>query len=117
MLWFAIAVSPVSHVFFVEGVLLGERTLYLPSVGAVVFFAWLRVYREATLNLGAHYGLTTQIGRKLLEAGNLRGSEGLLRQAWNEAPDVASAPALLGCALLAIGRRGADRTGAQAAAR
>ena len=54
------------------------------------------MYREVTPNLGAHYGLTTQIGRKLLEAGNLRGSEGLLQQAWKEAPDVASAPALLG---------------------
>ena len=39
VVWFAITVSPVSHVFFVAGVLLGERTLYLPSVGAVVILA------------------------------------------------------------------------------
>ena len=180
VLWFAIAVSPVSHVFFVAGVLLGERTLYLPSVGAVVILAWLlvslarrrrevgltaltlvvalmgwrswtrtptwlddgtmfetlisdyphsgrsqwlmgdiymsqgrqsealRVYREAIPNLGAHHGLTTQIGRKLLAAGNLRGAEGLLRQAWNEAPDVASAPALLGVLYSRLGD--AERT-------
>ena len=180
VLWFGITVSPVSHVFFVAGVLLGERTLYLPSVGAVVILAWLlvslarrrrdlgigaltlvvalmgwrswtrtptwlddstvfealisdyphsgrsqwlmgdtymaqgrqsealRAYREAIPNLGAHYGLTTDIGRKLLAAGNLRGAEGLLRQAWREAPDVASAPALLGVVYSQMGD--AERT-------
>jgi hypothetical protein len=43
VLWFAITVSPVSHVFFVAGVLLGERTLYLPTIGAVAILAWLLV--------------------------------------------------------------------------
>ena len=168
VLWFAITISPVSNVLFVSGVLLAERTLYLPSVGAVAILAWLLVslagrrrevgvaalalvvalmgwrswtrtptwlddstmfetlisdyphsgrsqwlmgdiymsqgrqsealdaYRAAIPNLGAHPGLSIEIGRKLLAAGNLRGAEALLRQAWSEAPDVASAPALLG---------------------
>lgn len=175
VLWFAITVSPVSHIFFVAGVLLGERTLYLPSVGAVAILAWvlvslvrrrrevglaafalvivlmgwrswtrtptwfddgtvfetliadyphsgraqwlmgdiymaqgrqseaLRVYREAIPNLGAGASLTTDIGRKLLAAGNVRGAAGLLRQAWQQAPDVASAPALLGVAYSRMG--------------
>jgi tetratricopeptide (TPR) repeat protein len=35
LLWFAAAVLPVSQVFFAAGVLLAERTLYLPSVALV----------------------------------------------------------------------------------
>ena len=33
ILWFGLAVLPVSNLFFSTGVLLAERTLYLPSVG------------------------------------------------------------------------------------
>jgi tetratricopeptide (TPR) repeat protein len=40
ILWFAVAVSPVSNVFFASGVVLAERTLYLPSVGAAIGVAW-----------------------------------------------------------------------------
>ncbi len=168
VLWFAITISPVSNVLFIAGVLLAERTLYLPSMGAVVILAWLlvslvqqrrrvglaalalvmvlggwrswtrtptwlddgtmfqtliddyphsgrsqwlmgdiymaqgqqsealRAYREAIPNLGEHYGLTLEVGRKLLAGGNLRGAEALLRKAWGEAPHLASPPALLG---------------------
>ncbi len=39
--WFVIAVSPVSNVFFASGVVLAERTLYLPSVGAAILVGWL----------------------------------------------------------------------------
>jgi len=38
--WFGIAVSPVSNVLFASGVVLAERTLYLPSVGAAIVAAW-----------------------------------------------------------------------------
>lgn len=41
VLWFLITISPVSNVLFLAGVLLAERTLYLPSVGAIVGMAWL----------------------------------------------------------------------------
>jgi tetratricopeptide (TPR) repeat protein len=41
ILWFVITISPISNVFFLAGVLLAERTLYLPSVGAVVVAGWL----------------------------------------------------------------------------
>ena len=43
VMWFVITISPISNVFFLAGVLLAERTLYLPSVGAVAVAGWLLV--------------------------------------------------------------------------
>lgn len=40
VLWFMIAISPVSNTLFLTGVLLAERTLYLPSVGLAAATAW-----------------------------------------------------------------------------
>lgn len=39
--WFVVAVAPVSNIFFASGVVLAERTLYLPSVGAAVIVGWV----------------------------------------------------------------------------
>lgn len=39
--WFAIAIAPVANVFFPSGVVMAERTLYVPSVGAAVIAGWL----------------------------------------------------------------------------
>lgn len=36
LLWVAIAIAPVANVFFVSGVTLAERSLYVPSVGAML---------------------------------------------------------------------------------
>ena len=44
LLWIPIALSPVSNVFFASGVTLAERTLYLPSVGAMIALGWLMQY-------------------------------------------------------------------------
>ncbi len=41
ILWFGVAVSPVAQVFFPTGVLLAERTLYLPSVAIALVAAGL----------------------------------------------------------------------------
>jgi protein O-mannosyl-transferase len=38
--WFGIAVSPVSNILFASGVVLAERTLYLPSAGAAIVAGW-----------------------------------------------------------------------------
>jgi Tfp pilus assembly protein PilF len=38
--WFGIAVSPVSNILFASGVVLAERTLYLPSAGAAILAGW-----------------------------------------------------------------------------
>jgi protein O-mannosyl-transferase len=39
--WFFITVSPVSNIFFSSGVVLAERNLYLPSVGAALVAGWI----------------------------------------------------------------------------
>jgi protein O-mannosyl-transferase len=39
--WFYIAFSPVSNILFPSGVVLAERTLYLPSVGAAMVAGWI----------------------------------------------------------------------------
>jgi hypothetical protein len=38
--WVPVTLAPVSNVLFVTGVVLAERTLYLPSVGAVLAAGW-----------------------------------------------------------------------------
>ena len=43
VLWLVITLSPVSNVLFLSGVLLAERTFYLPSVGFVALLAWVGV--------------------------------------------------------------------------
>lgn len=40
IVWFAVAVSPVSNLVFASGVVLAERTLYLPAVGAALITGW-----------------------------------------------------------------------------
>lgn len=48
VLWFVITLSPTSNIVFLSGILLSERTLYLPSVGFVAGAAWLlfRLHQE-----------------------------------------------------------------------
>jgi tetratricopeptide (TPR) repeat protein len=48
VLWLVITLSPVSNVLFLSGVLLAERTFYLPSVGFVLLLAWIgaELYNE-----------------------------------------------------------------------
>ncbi len=48
VVWFVITISPLSNTLFLSGVLLAERTLYLPSVGLAAATGWLivRLSRE-----------------------------------------------------------------------
>lgn len=46
VVWFLITISPVANVVFLAGVLLAERTLYLPSVGFAAIAGWLVVTLE-----------------------------------------------------------------------
>jgi len=41
VVWFLVTISPVSNALFLSGVLLAERTLYLPSVGLAALSGWL----------------------------------------------------------------------------
>ncbi|HWZ57373.1 MAG TPA: hypothetical protein VNW46_00250 [Gemmatimonadaceae bacterium] len=40
LLWFAVSVAPIANVLFASGVVLAERTLYLPSVGVALVMGW-----------------------------------------------------------------------------
>lgn len=40
VLWFVITISPVSNFFFLAGVLISERSFYLPSVGFALAAGW-----------------------------------------------------------------------------
>lgn len=51
--WFLIAMSPVSNTVFLSGVLLAERTLYLPSVGLAAATGWLVLRLTKTRPRGA----------------------------------------------------------------
>ena len=44
ILWFGVCISPVSNLFFSTGVILAERTLYLPSVALSLVAAGLTAY-------------------------------------------------------------------------
>jgi tetratricopeptide (TPR) repeat protein len=48
VVWFLITISPVSNVFFLSGVMLAERTMYVPSIGFAALVGWLftRLARE-----------------------------------------------------------------------
>lgn len=53
VVWFLVTISPVSNVFFLTGVVLAERTLYLPSVGFAAAFGWLAVRLARERRFGA----------------------------------------------------------------
>ncbi len=55
ILWYVVAVSPITNLVFVAGVLVAERTLYLPSIGACYAIAGLWA---ATSGGGAPVGPT-----------------------------------------------------------
>jgi len=40
VVWFVITIAPTANLVFLSGILLSERTLYLPSVGFVAAVAW-----------------------------------------------------------------------------
>jgi protein O-mannosyl-transferase len=48
VVWFLITISPISNTLFLSGVMLAERTLYLPSAGLAAAVGWLfvRMFRE-----------------------------------------------------------------------
>ncbi len=43
VVWFVVAISPVSNTVFLSGVVLAERTLYLPTAGLAAATGWLFV--------------------------------------------------------------------------
>ncbi len=176
ILWFVITISPVSNVVFLSGVLLAERTFYLPSLGFAVAAAWtartlyrdrprlaiagvvvaltlmsgrtftrnatwrdnltvfntlliehpesgraqwllgdanyivgdtvaaLKAYSAAISMLNGAYPLMVEVGRRLVNSGQIRTATVLLEQAWRDRPARGVAPKLLAQIYLDQGR-------------
>lgn len=176
ILWFVITISPVSNVIFLSGVLLAERTFYLPSLGFAVAAAWtaralyrdrprvavaavvlalalmsgrtftrnaawrdnitvfntlltehpesgraqwllgdanyivgdtvaaLKAYSAAISMLNGAYPLMVEVGRRLVNSGQIRTATVLLEQAWRDRPARGVAPKLLAQIYLDQGR-------------
>jgi Flp pilus assembly protein TadD len=174
IVWFVITVSVVANVAFLSGILLAERTFYLPSVGFVACIGWfvsslhsnrprltailvtsvivlmgartvtrnavwkdnltvfnslladhpesgraqwawgdvlfnrgqvseaMRAWRLAIGIAGAHYSLTTKIGRTLVDAGRPESARPILEMAWRDKPQYALAPSLLASTYVAL---------------
>lgn len=61
VVWFVIAISPTSNTVFLSGILLAERTLYLPSVGLAAATGWLIVRLARERRRVAWVGLTVVV--------------------------------------------------------
>jgi tetratricopeptide (TPR) repeat protein len=57
LLWFAVAILPIANIVFPSGVVLAERTLYLPSVGAALIIGWCAVRLLSARRLVVSVGL------------------------------------------------------------
>ena len=84
ILWFVVTVLPVSNLFFLTGVLLAERTLFLPSVGLAAGAGWMLVqlWREHP-----RIGATVTVAAILL----LSGRAIVRNQVWKDSSTVFAA--------------------------
>jgi tetratricopeptide (TPR) repeat protein len=57
LLWFAVSIAPVANILFASGIVVAERTLYLPSVGVALVIGWLGAQVVATRGTAAVAGL------------------------------------------------------------
>jgi hypothetical protein len=78
---FAITIAPVSNIFFASGIMLAERTLYLPSVALSIVVAW--AWQQASV-------------AQALRASDRRGS-------WSDRPWATRAAVIGAVALVAVG--------------
>jgi tetratricopeptide (TPR) repeat protein len=62
VMWFMVTISPVSNVLFLSGVLLAERTLYLPSVGFAAGVGWLVLHLSRERPVRAWVGTALVVG-------------------------------------------------------
>ncbi|MEO5509972.1 MAG: hypothetical protein ABIS27_05025, partial [Longimicrobiales bacterium] len=67
--WFLISLSPVSNIFFPIGVLVAERTLYLPSVALSILIAFTAAHMNATVTPRARRNVGLAFAAVLLACG------------------------------------------------
>jgi len=86
-----LTISPVANVFFLAGVLLAERTLYLPSVGLAAASGWL-VVSLARRPTGAAVLLATLLTlgatRTWLRNPTWRDNPAMLQAMWATTPNL-----------------------------
>jgi protein O-mannosyl-transferase len=106
--WFLIAISPISNTLFLSGVLLAERTLYLPSAGLAAATGWLVVRIARDRPRAAAVGLVA-----VLLAGGVRtwtrnptwyDNSTVLRTLLRDYPHAGRSQWILGDVFLATGR-------------
>ncbi|MEK9502892.1 tetratricopeptide repeat protein [Gaopeijia maritima] len=108
LLWFAVAVLPVSNVVFVSGVLVAERTLYLPSVGAAWVLggvASILLVRGRVARVAVALVTVLWIGRAVSYQPVWRQAEGLFEYMLTTVPQSARSQWILGDMLLDGERR------------
>ncbi|RMH11239.1 MAG: hypothetical protein D6701_15335 [Gemmatimonadetes bacterium] len=107
VLWFVITISPVANVVFLSGVLLAERTLYLPSVGFVIAAAWgaamLHRERPRAAVLGIAAALALMSARTLTRNETWRDNFTVFDTLLAEHPESGRAQWLLGDANFIVG--------------
>lgn len=102
VLWFSLTILPVSNLVFFTGILLAERTLYLPSVALALLFGWLVQRAAATTFRPVHVGvgvvvIVTLMGaRSVARNGTWRDDETLVQNLIDEHPESGRAQWLLG---------------------
>lgn len=108
LLWFAVSVLPVSNAIFVSGVLVAERTLYLPSVGvawALGVVASLVLFRRRMLpRVALALVSVLWIGRTVSYQPVWREAEGLFEYMLTTVPQSARSQWILGDMLIEGGR-------------
>jgi protein O-mannosyl-transferase len=114
VLWFGLTIFTVSNLLFFTGVLLAERTLYLPSVALALTFGWIVqrgvVHRPRVVVFGVVAIITLMGVRTLTRNAVWRDDETLVQNLIDEHPESGRAQWLLGDAF-------ANRGNASGAAR
>ena len=117
VVWLVITMSPVSNVLFLSGVLLAERTFYLPSVGFVVLLAWMgtELYKERRRVAQVAFILTLALMslRTVTRNRTWRDNTSVFNTLLREHPESGRAQWLIGDASYRVG----DREGGNAAYR
>lgn len=108
VVWFMITISPISNTLFLAGVLLAERTLYLPSVGLAAATGWLVVRLARERPRGAWVALAIVVvaasARTMTRNPTWKDNPTMLARLIGEYPQSGRSQWILGDALIIQGR-------------
>jgi len=108
VVWFVITISPTSNLFFLSGILLSERTLYLPSVGFVAATAWalLRLWevRPRVAPVILVLAVALMCGRTWTRTPTWKNNREVFSRLISDHPEAGRAQWVLGDSYFAVGR-------------